>query len=169
MHKYTCITREKRNLKSLISCFLTHLVPPGISILEKLHSEEKYFGRKDTEARLDCSCLFLVPWHQDGHEWRMMIDQSCGSIQVTWLVSSNHRTVFTWPMEKMCTVPWSLATQRRLLSLLKFTQKMFAGCDPLEHTVIRFTVQCTQKNKTQYFRLRLSDDVWEKKLVRVLR
>ena len=42
----------------------SHLVPPGISILEKLHSEEKYLGRNETEARLDCSCLFLVPWHQ---------------------------------------------------------------------------------------------------------
>ena len=36
----------------------------------------------------------------------------------------------TWPMEKMCTVPWSLATHRRLLSLLKLTQNMFAGWEP---------------------------------------
>ena len=33
-------------------------------------------------------------------------------------------------MEKMCTVPWSLATHRRLLSLLKLTQNMFAGWEP---------------------------------------
>ena len=46
-------------------------------------------------------------------------------------------------MEKMCTVPWSLATQSRLLSLLKFTQKMFAGCEPLEKTIIRFAVLFT--------------------------
>ena len=39
-----------------------NLVPPGISILEKLHSEEKYLGRNEAEAKLDCSCLFLVPW-----------------------------------------------------------------------------------------------------------
>ena len=37
-----------------------YLVPPGISILEKLHSEEKYFGRKEAEARVCWSCLFLV-------------------------------------------------------------------------------------------------------------
>ena len=29
-----------------------YLVPPGISILEKLHSEEKYFGRNEADARL---------------------------------------------------------------------------------------------------------------------
>ena len=36
-----------------------HLVPPGTSILEKLHSDEKYFGRKDAAAKGGWSWRFL--------------------------------------------------------------------------------------------------------------
>ena len=41
-------------------------------------------------------------------------------------------------MENRWTVPWSLATHSRLLSLLKLTQNMFAGCEPLKSGISRF-------------------------------
>ena len=33
-------------------------------------------------------------------------------------------------MENMWTVPWSLATHNKLLSELKLTEKIVAGCEP---------------------------------------
>ena len=41
-------------------------------------------------------------------------------------------------MENRWTVPWSLATHSRLLSLLKLTQNMIAGCEPLKSGISRF-------------------------------
>ncbi len=75
------------------------------SIFEKLHIDEKYFGRKVAPAKLDCLFLFF---------------------------SSN---------EKICIVPWSLATHNKVEAALKLIQYIVAGLVPLRSSHRRLPLE----------------------------
>ena len=63
--KYKCNNNKKQEYKYKFSASVD-LVPPGTSIREKLHSEEKYLGRKGAAARGGWSWRFLED--QDGDD-----------------------------------------------------------------------------------------------------